>query len=486
LQNKSKWFEAAKAVEQILSGFEDYDVVREDWTKYATTFIDSGKVEEISKVLPSNLGLKLSKRIYDKVLAYYLVNHKYSEFLHFVERWPVNLYSSSKLLGKIEDQLQTEESTALRQALIHIYLGTDDPLSAVQQLLLLHDEKVIDVISKYHLLPSLISQIPQIMTVNIAGNSLDMIPVEIIRIRTSEAIKLIVDARHQVLPQTVIERLMNGSNDEYKKPMDIIAFLYLEQLNQLDQFSSKEFGDLQVRLYAEFDRPKLKTFIQKNNNYNFGLAVEICEENDYIEELVYLLGKVGQNKRALNLIIEKLNDPKQAIEFAAAQNDVELWEDLVNYSMDKPKFVRMLLQQGGSSIDPIAIIRRIPAAMEIEGLKQVLMELFNEKDIVLSISKGVLEVIQAEARAYSHQLRLLREQGSLIDLEQVLEQDDTLDPFQSLLQLPDGSMKTESELIGEASAKKYHDRLQEDLERSVIGSVKSKVYHLAYILAQLR
>ena len=71
--------------------------------------------------------------------------------------------------------------------------------------------------------------------------------------------------------------------------------------------------------------------------------------------MVFLLGRVGDNRRALNLIIERLGDVNrvrsllksvqiafidfdisQAIDFAKEQHDDELWEDLLRYSETRP------------------------------------------------------------------------------------------------------------------------------------------------------
>lgn len=93
----------------------------------------------------------------------------------------------------------------------------------------------------------------------------------------------------------------------------------------------------------------------------------MCEKYDLVPEQVYILGRMGDNHKALMLIIERLGDvdrvchgvilrwddpsksgidgslthpfsslPFQAIEFAKEQNDEDLWEDLLKYAMDKP------------------------------------------------------------------------------------------------------------------------------------------------------
>lgn len=46
---------------------------------------------------------------------------------------------------------------------------------------------------------------------------------------------------------------------------------------------------------------------------------------------------MGNSRRALQMIMEELRDVDKAIEFAKEQDDAELWEDLILYSIDKPR-----------------------------------------------------------------------------------------------------------------------------------------------------
>jgi vacuolar protein sorting-associated protein 41 len=52
--------------------------------------------------------------------------------------------------------------------------------------------------------------------------------------------------------------------------------------------------------------------------------------------MVFLLGRMGSNKQALTLIIERLGDVHRAIDFAKEQSDDDLWEDLLKYSETRP------------------------------------------------------------------------------------------------------------------------------------------------------
>jgi hypothetical protein len=103
------------------------------------------------------------------------------------------------------------------------------------------------------------------------------------------------------------------------------------------------FADTAVEVFADYDRPLLMEFLQTSISYSFETATHICEQRHFTQELIYLLSKMGQTKRALNLILSDLKDVSQAISFAKSQDDPDLWEDLLDYSMDKPKFIHGLL-----------------------------------------------------------------------------------------------------------------------------------------------
>ena len=70
-------------------------------------------------------------------------------------------------------------------------------------------------------------------------------------------------------------------------------------------------------------------------------AFKICKDKDFVPEMVFLLGKMGDNKKALMLIIERLGDVNRAIDFAKERNDKDLWEDLLKYSETRPGASRL-------------------------------------------------------------------------------------------------------------------------------------------------
>lgn len=140
-------------------------------------------------------------------------------------------------------------------------------------------------------------------------------------------------------------------------------------------------------------------------------AAQECEALNYIPELVYLYSKTGQTKRALYLIIDRLGDVSRAIAFAKEQDDPDLWEDLLTYSMDKPRFIRALLEEVGTAINPITLVRRIPEGLEIEGLREGLKHIMKEHEIQHSISEGVARVLRSEVARAQGLLRAGQRKG---------------------------------------------------------------------------
>src|SRR4051812_3473388 len=130
-------------------------------------------------------------------------------------------------------------------------------------------------------------------------------------------------------------------------------------------------------------------------------------------------------KRALYLIIDRLGDVSRAIAFAKDLDDPDLWEDLLKYSMDKPRFIRGLLEEVGTAINPITLVRRIPEGLEIEGLREGLKHIMKEHEIQYSISEGVARVLRSEVAAAQATLRNGQRKG--IKFEVVVQAGDHLD-----------------------------------------------------------
>lgn len=62
---------------------------------------------------------------------------------------------------------------------------------------------------------------------------------------------------------------------------------------------------------------------------------------------------MGNCRRALQMIMEELEDVDKAIEFAKEQDDAELWEDLISYSIDKPRMMTKTRRSVSQRVSPV-------------------------------------------------------------------------------------------------------------------------------------
>jgi hypothetical protein len=133
--------------------------------------------------------------------------------------------------------------------------------------------------------------------------------------------------------------------------------------------------------------------------------------------MVFLLSRIGDNKTALTLIIERLQDVERAIEFVKEEKDADLWEDLIRYSENRPKFIKGLLENVGSEVDAVKLIKRIKNGLQIEGLKAALIKILNDFNLQISLLEGCQAILENDGRSFSHILHLAQSQGQYCDKE---------------------------------------------------------------------
>lgn len=205
---------------------------------------------------------------------------------------------------------------------------------------------------------------------------------------SSEAIALLVDHIHSIPIVRVVQQL---------RDRPFYLFLYLDALFKKDSQLGSEFADLQVTLFAEFATHRLIDYLRASTSYNLEAAYNECKNRDLVTEMVFLLGRMGNNKKALTLIIERLGDVHMAIEFAKEQSDDDLWEDLLKYSETRPTFIRGLLENVGAEIDPIRLIRRIKNGLEIPGLKEALIKILHDFHLQISLLEGCQTILNGDS-----------------------------------------------------------------------------------------
>ncbi|TPX31569.1 hypothetical protein SeMB42_g07741 [Synchytrium endobioticum] len=406
LMTEGKFSEAAAMCPKILRSNVEL------WEQWITSFVEAEQIHAIRPYIPLRHP-KLSTRIYDMVLAHHLGTHTYKDFLELIKSWPHEIYDMGNVIKTVEDELAVEPSdTYLNAAALELYSRHKQFDKALLQGLKLRQPGILDLVWMHNLYgfisprATLILEHDQAMLKS--GQVVSSAIAKTSGTRqaaedgdqgiapTVAAIRAAVRAPGvQILVQNIdripIPRVMSQIKSDPK-----FLHIYLDALYRKDPMAGAEYHPLQVELYAEFDYARLLDFLKTSTHYSLRKAYEICETRDYIPELVYLLGKMGNSRKALFLIIERLGDVRRAIDFAKEQNDEELWNDLMTYSMDKPEFIVGLLENLGSVIDPIRLIRRIPPDLEIPGLRAALIKVLHDYRVQMSLREGCERILLAD------------------------------------------------------------------------------------------
>ena len=441
LVNMDDWTNAGKVCGQVLA-------TASSWEHWVWVFAHAKRYEEITPFIPTTqLRPPLPSMVYEVVLGHY-ISHDRPRLRELLERWPPELYDVGSIISAIQSKLKVgdvrEETIEggemgrdwriLMGSLAKLYLVNGRAREALKCLIRLQDaDAAMDLIRDHHLVDAVSDDISGLILLRVSKEQQRKASLSELQYLTAEPVRLLVDEAHHgiVRPETVISQLKDRNG------MLPYLFFYLRALwngdttsspavparniadpTSTDQLAATEgkslvndFADLAVSLFAEYDRPLLMAFLRTSQSYTIEKASTICEKREYIPELVYLLSKEGRTKAALTLIIDRLQDVSQAIAFAKEQGDSDLWDDLLEYSMNKPTFIRGLLEEVGTAINPIKLVRRIPEGLEIEGLRNGLSRMIKEYELQDSISDGVARVLRGEVVMGMSTLRTGQKKG---------------------------------------------------------------------------
>ena len=418
------------------------------WEHWVYVFAEANKYAEITPYIPTeHLRPPLPSTVYEMILGHYISKDR-ARLKEILEKWPPELFDVGSIITTIESKLRigdVREDTIeggevgrdwriLMQCLTKLYLADGRAKDALKCCIKLQDaDEAMHLIKEYHLIDVVSDDIPGLILLRISKEKAASAPISELEELSLEPIRLLVEEAYRgiVPPSTVIKQL------QARKDMSPYLFFYFRALwngdttaaptsgdsNRLEASEGKslvnDYADTALNIFASYSRPLLFSFLQTSQSYSLSLATTICEQRHYIPELVFLLAKQGRTNRALFLIIDQLGDVSQAIAFAKEQNDPELWNDLLDYAMEKPAFVKALLEEVGTAIEPVTLVRRIPEGLEIPGLRHGLSRILKEYELQDSIGEGVARVLRGEVVASMARLRRGRNRGVKFEVSHV-------------------------------------------------------------------
>ncbi|KAI0089341.1 vacuolar assembling protein VPS41 [Irpex rosettiformis] len=381
------------------------------WEDWIFVFVQKHQLQAIIPYVPTE-SPTLGHLVYEMILAYFL-SHDRQALLKTIKDWPTGIYDIAAVIVVVQAELDRAPSTSssdstkpdttvLMECLAELYTANRQPGKALPFYLRLRRPNVFDLIREHNLFTAVRDQVLLLVEFDQELSEKRRKAGEDVDPTQSVAIKLLVDNIHSIPIGRVVQQLQTRQ---------YYLHLYLDALFSKDTHLTSDFADLQVKLYAEHAPNRLIDFLRASNYYNLEQAYQICNERNLVLEMVFLLGRMGNNRQALTLIIERLGDVNRAIEFAKEQHDDDLWEDLLRYSETRPTFIRGLLENVGAEIDPIRLIRRIKNGLEIPGLKAALIKILHDFNLQSSLLEGCQTILNGDSSDLAQKLHTNQTRG---------------------------------------------------------------------------
>eukprot|EP01126_Amoeba_proteus_P049870 TRINITY_DN5851_c0_g1_i16.p1 TRINITY_DN5851_c0_g1~~TRINITY_DN5851_c0_g1_i16.p1 ORF type:complete len:820 (+),score=181.45 TRINITY_DN5851_c0_g1_i16:313-2772(+) len=410
------------------------------WEKWIYTFAREKQIKVISPYIPVT-NPTLSDVTYEMVLSM-LMNTDPEQFLHMIEKWPPTIYNLHNIITALEEKERVGEikGSSLLLALAKLYTYDKQFDKTLYIYLQLSYGDVFELISTHNLFSKIGDKV-----------------LELMRFDEVRATALLVNNVQHIPVASVVHQLKSDEKLQLRY-LDTLFFHSKKEYNQ----EGKEFHNLQVQLYAKIDREPLLDFLEKSDFWVLEEAHEICKKAGHWKEVVYILGRLGSFEEAIKLIIEKVGDVKQAIDFIQKQNDPTLWDHLIKKSMGNPVFVSGLLDNLGTHINPLHLIEKIPEGMEIIGLRDRLVKIINDYLLQTSLSQGCREILKADVITLNKKMHMQCRRPIRIDSNTT-------------------SLLSNQPIIGPASRKKNviaffcnHTYLEEELVKLIAQQVSAR------------
>ncbi|CAM6096608.1 unnamed protein product [Calypogeia fissa] len=345
------------------------------WERWVFHFAHLRQLPVLAPYIPIS-NPQLRDTVYEVVLNALLTNPAYHALLlQTIQSWPPNLYSHSAIITAIQLQLSTSSKTdALKEALGEFYVMDGEYSKAFAIFVELGMRDVFQFIEDHDLHDAVHDKV-----------------VPLVRLDAKRTVSLLIQQSNRITAAEVVSQLRKSGNDQR-----FLLHSYLHALFEKDPNAGKEFHNLQVELYAEFEPRLLLPFLRSSQHFNLDKAYDVCSKRGLTREGVFLLGRMGNVKEALGLIINELKDVQEAVKFIGAQHDDDLWEELINQSLKHPDMVGALLEHTVGNIDPLHLVLKVPLGLPIPRLRDRLVKIITDYRTETSLREDCMKILKSD------------------------------------------------------------------------------------------
>jgi len=382
LLGEGRFEEAAAACPRLLGGSAEL------WEEWAEEFIRRGQLPALLPHLPTGEPCQLGAAAYDRVLQTLLDGpDDHDALLRAVQEWPSALYSLIPLIDAVKGaDARGRSSPALLETLAELYVLQGRRDLALGIFLELQRPGTLEYLETHRLYFAVADKVALLM-----------------RLDPARAVALLVEHHDELPPEEIVAQL------EAVEPRGaaggrVWLHDYLHKLFVKDAQAGARYHPMQIELYAEHDPKNLLPFLTSSNHYQLEEALATCERHGLLDEMVYILGRMGNNKRALRIIIERQGDTARAMEFVRQQRDHELWEELMSLGLESPDLMGTLLDHVGGFVDPRELLQRVPPGMAIPGLKAKLTKIITDFRTQAALVEGCNRILRSDRSALAERL----------------------------------------------------------------------------------
>ncbi|CAL4184393.1 unnamed protein product, partial [Meganyctiphanes norvegica] len=287
------------------------------WEEAVVRFNRVRQLRVLSPALPLGEGVRLDPTVYQTVLLDLLQND-HQVFLQIVQHWPGNLYNVAFIINAVLETLaRNTNNLVLLQALAHLYSNIDKHDKALAIYLKLKHKDVFSLIARHNLYACVAKHIVDLMSLDV-----------------DTALDVCCQHINIIQPDSVVRSLEMHTEFLYK---------YLNALYERNRDLSCKYHSRLVTLYADLDRSKLLPLLLTSSSYDLSQALEVCRARCLTTETIHLLDRMGDSVESLRLILEEEHDIQWAINLCKEHDDHDLWNHLINYTIDKPGAAKNVL-----------------------------------------------------------------------------------------------------------------------------------------------
>lgn len=217
------------------------------WDNWSNIFIQTDHIELLTGIIPTSTKLGLSSELYTKILKYWL-EENLTTFYQLLDSWDPELYDIKSIENLMEETLEADYGNdQLRRYISQLYVKSLEPMKSVNHLVILKDNNIMDFLEQHHLLGNFIDRIPDYIKLRFQKNELAKSPIDQLKIKVEDIVNLLVANRHELPSRTIVDLMI-------KNNLDFINNLYLEKLNDIDEYLTRGFSNERMVLYSQYDR----------------------------------------------------------------------------------------------------------------------------------------------------------------------------------------------------------------------------------------